>query len=71
MSLPKRRRSNIDMLVMDDGWFENVMMIIADWVTGLVNEKKLGTLGNLIERINDLGVKFGIWIEPENGFRRQ
>ena len=24
-----------------------------------------GTLGSLIQKINDLGVKFGIWIEPE------
>ena len=57
---------NIDMLVMDDGWFGNRdddNSGLGDW---FVNEKKLGgTLGNLIKRINDLGVKFGIWIEPE------
>ena len=57
---------NIDMLVMDDGWFgkrDDDNSGLGDW---LVNEKKLGgTLGNLIKRINDLGVKFGIWIEPE------
>jgi len=57
---------NIDMLVMDDGWFgkrDNDNSGLGDW---FVNEKKLGgTLGNLIKRINDLGVKFGIWIEPE------
>ena len=35
-------------------------------VTGTVNEEKLGgTLGELIERINATGVKFGIWVEPE------
>ena len=57
---------NIDMLVMDDGWFgkrDDDNSGLGDW---FVNEKKLGgTLGNLIERINHLGVKFGIWIEPE------
>lgn len=57
---------NIDMLVMDDGWFgkrDDDNSGLGDW---FVNEKKLGgTLGNLIERINALGVKFGIWIEPE------
>lgn len=57
---------NIDMLVMDDGWFgkrDDDNSGLGDW---FVNEKKLGgTLGNLIKRINDLGVKFGIWIEPE------
>ena len=57
---------NIDMLVMDDGWFgkrDDDNSGLGDW---FVNEKKLGgTLGNLIKKINDLGVKFGIWIEPE------
>ena len=56
----------IDMVVMDDGWFgkrDDDNSGLGDW---FVNEKKLGgTLGNLIKRINDLGVKFGIWIEPE------
>ncbi len=56
----------IDMVVMDDGWFgkrEDDNSGLGDWQ---VNERKLGcTLGSLIERINGLGVKFGIWIEPE------
>ena len=57
---------NIEMLVMDDGWFgkrEDDNSGLGDWY---VNEEKLGgTLGDLIRRINDLGIKFGIWIEPE------
>ena len=57
---------NIDMLVMDDGWFgkrDDDNSGLGDW---FVNEKKLGgTLGDLIKKINDLGVKFGIWVEPE------
>ncbi len=56
----------IEMLVMDDGWFgkrNDDNSGLGDWY---VNEKKLGgTLGELIERINGLGLKFGIWIEPE------
>lgn len=56
----------IDMVVMDDGWFgkrNSDRSSLGDWV---VNEEKLGMpLGKLIERINGLGVKFGIWIEPE------
>lgn len=56
----------MDMVVMDDGWFgkrEDDNSSLGDWQ---VNEEKLGcTLGELIERINRLGVKFGIWIEPE------
>ena len=57
---------DIEMLVMDDGWFgkrDDDNSGLGDWY---VNEKKLGgTLGELIQKINDLGVKFGIWIEPE------
>ena len=57
---------NIDMLVMDDGWFGKRDDDNSGLGDRFVNEKKLGgTLGNLIKRINDLGVKFGIWIEPE------
>ena len=56
----------IDMVVMDDGWFgkrDDDNSSLGDWC---VNEKKLGcTLSELIRRVNDLGVKFGIWIEPE------
>lgn len=56
----------IEMLVMDDGWFgkrDDDNSGLGDW---FVNEKKLGgTLGDLIKKINDLGVKFGIWVEPE------
>lgn len=56
----------IDMVVMDDGWFgkrDDDFSGLGDWY---VNEEKLGgSLGHLIERINALGVKFGIWIEPE------
>ena len=56
----------IDLLVLDDGWFGNRFddrRGLGDWT---VNEEKLGcTLGELIEKINGIGVKFGIWIEPE------
>lgn len=56
----------IDMVVMDDGWFgkrDDDSSGLGDWQ---VNEQKLGcTLGEMIEKINGLGVKFGIWIEPE------
>lgn len=56
----------VELLVMDDGWFgkrNDDNRGLGDWQ---VNEEKLGgRLGDLIERINALGVKFGIWIEPE------
>ena len=56
----------MDLVVMDDGWFgkrEDDNSGLGDWQ---VNEKKLGcTLGEIIQKIHALGLKFGIWIEPE------
>lgn len=56
----------IEMLVMDDGWFgtrNDDKSSLGDW---FVNEEKLrGGLGPLVDRINALGLKFGIWFEPE------
>lgn len=56
----------IDMFVMDDGWFgarDDDDHGLGDWK---VNEKKLkGGLDALVRRIKGLGMKFGIWIEPE------
>ncbi len=56
----------IEMLVMDDGWFgerNSDNCALGDWV---VNEKKLpGGLKYLVDEVNKLGLKFGIWFEPE------
>ncbi len=56
----------IEMLVMDDGWFGNRCddnRALGDW---FVNEDKLkGGLKNLVDQVNALGLKFGIWFEPE------
>lgn len=56
----------IELFVLDDGWFGNRNSDksgLGDWV---VNEKKLGgTLKELSKKIHGLGMKFGIWIEPE------
>ena len=56
----------IEMLVMDDGWFGNRCddsRALGDWQ---VNEEKLkGGLRKLVEQVNALGMKFGIWLEPE------
>ncbi len=56
----------LDMLVLDDGWFgrrDSDKSGLGDWY---VNEKKLGcTLKELVDRINGLGLQFGIWVEPE------
>lgn len=56
----------IEMLVMDDGWFGDRCddnRALGDW---FVNEEKLpGGLAYLVEQVNALGMKFGIWMEPE------
>ena len=56
----------IEMLVMDDGWFgtrNDDNSGLGDWV---VNEKKLGcTLKELAQKVNEKGLKFGLWFEPE------
>ena len=56
----------IELFVMDDGWFgtrDSDFGGLGDWT---VNESKLpGGLGALVPRIRDLGMSFGIWIEPE------
>ena len=59
-------KRGIEMLVMDDGWFgkrDNDESSLGDW---FVNEKKLqGGLKKLVDNVNALGMKFGIWFEPE------
>lgn len=56
----------IEMLVMDDGWFghrDNDNSSLGDWF--VYEEKLKGGLKNLVEQVNQLGMKFGIWFEPE------
>ncbi|MDE7221563.1 MAG: alpha-galactosidase [Oscillospiraceae bacterium] len=56
----------VEMLVLDDGWFgcrDTDTNSLGDW---FVNEKKLpGGLKYLADEINKLGMKFGLWVEPE------
>ena len=59
-------KDGIEMLVMDDGWFGHRSFddsSLGDWY---VNEEKLkGGLKPLVDEVNKLGMKFGIWFEPE------
>ena len=56
----------IELFVMDDGWFgerNDDKRSLGDWY---VNEKKLpGGVKRLADKVNDLGLDFGIWVEPE------
>lgn len=56
----------IDMMVLDDGWFgkrDSDCSGLGDWT---VNEQKIkGGLHELIAQVNALGMRFGLWVEPE------
>lgn len=58
--------TGIDTFVLDDGWFgkrNNDSAGLGDWV---VNTDKLhGGLKEIIDYVNSLGMKFGLWFEPE------
>lgn len=59
-------KAGIEMLVVDDGWFGNRFddnRALGDW---FVNEDKIkGGLKYLVSEVNKLGMKFGMWFEPE------
>lgn len=56
----------IELLVLDDGWFgerNDDRRSLGDWY---VNAEKLPHgLQGLAQKVNDLGLKFGLWFEPE------
>ena len=58
--------AGVEMLVMDDGWFgkrNHDHCSLGDWQ---VNEEKLpGGLAALTANLKKLGMKLGIWFEPE------
>lgn len=60
------KEAGLDMLVMDDGWFghrDDDTSSLGDW---FVDERKLkGGLKKLTDAVNEMGMKFGIWVEPE------
>lgn len=62
----KASEVGIDLLVLDDGWFgkrNSDNCSLGDWY---VNKEKLPNgLSSLAEKVNALGMKFGLWFEPE------
>ena len=60
------RDLGMEMLVLDDGWFgkrNDDTAGLGDWT---VNETKLGcSMKELSDRIHAMGLKFGLWFEPE------
>lgn len=62
----KAARLGVELFVVDDGWFgerHSDTAGLGDWT---VNRQKFPNgLDPLIEHVNKLGMKFGIWVEPE------
>jgi alpha-galactosidase len=60
------RDLGIELFVLDDGWFgkrDDDTTSLGDWV---VDRRKLPNgIDGLARRIEGLGIKFGLWIEPE------
>ena len=62
----KSKECGVELFVLDDGWFgarRNDRAGLGDWVpcTDLLPEGIVG----LAEKVTALGLKFGLWIEPE------
>ncbi len=56
----------VEMLVLDDGWFgrrDDDTSSLGDWYPN--REKLPGGIQGLAQKIGKLGMKFGLWIEPE------
>ena len=62
----KASQVGVELLVLDDGWFgkrNSDNCSLGDWY---VNKEKLpGGLTQLASKVNELGMKFGLWFEPE------
>lgn len=60
------KKCGIELFVMDDGWFghrDDDTSSLGDWQE---NRSKLpGGVKQLADKINALGLEFGIWVEPE------
>ncbi|MCI8743071.1 MAG: alpha-galactosidase [Lachnospiraceae bacterium] len=62
----KAKESGVELFVLDDGWFgkrSSDHAGLGDWVA---NPRRLaGGITGLARRIEDMGMKFGLWFEPE------
>lgn len=60
------KKCGIELFVMDDGWFghrDDDTSSLGDWQENL--SKLPGGVKQLADKINALGLEFGIWVEPE------
>lgn len=56
----------LEMFVLDDGWFkgrDSDSTSLGDWITDI--RKLPSGLGDLSRKIEEMGLQFGLWFEPE------
>jgi len=67
LNLAKKGASlGMELFVLDDGWFgkrDNDYTGLGDWFENL--DKIPSGISGLAKKINNLGLEFGLWIEPE------
>ena len=60
------KKAGIELFVLDDGWFgkrDDAKSSLGDW---FINRKKLPDgLSGLADKLNAMGMQFGLWFEPE------
>ncbi len=62
----KAAEIGVELLVLDDGWFgkrNDDKTSLGDWFEN--REKLPNGLDGLAKKVNELGLKFGVWYEPE------
>ena len=60
------RKADIDLFVLDDGWFKgrnDTSSSLGDWVED--KAKLPDGLPGLCRRLNEMGLDLGLWVEPE------
>lgn len=61
------KKRGVELFVLDDGWFgerNDEETSMGDW---RVNPKKIPSgIDGLVKKMNDMGLKFGLWFEPES-----
>lgn len=62
----KAKEAGVELFVLDDGWFgkrDDDHTSLGDW---FVDKAKLPNgIEGLVKKVNDMGLKFGLWFEPE------
>lgn len=62
----KAKDTGVELFVLDDGWFgkrDDDFTSLGDWF--VYDEKLPSGLKTLAEKINKMGMQFGLWFEPE------